>query len=189
MQEKELIAKAQEGDTSCFEQLVFQYQDRLYQFLLARCKNSHDAEDCLQNTFVNAFRYINSYQSKWAFSTWLFTIAHRQLSSKDKKLYVVDATLPDASYEDTLGAESNELWSLAKRHLSAKHFELLWFYYVEEFDLTTIANIVNQSTTWAKTNLYRARKQLEQHILEKLNDEKNTLEFEDVFVDNNQVLR
>ena len=34
-----------------------------------------DAEDALQDTLINAYRYLHSYDSRWRFSTWLFRIA------------------------------------------------------------------------------------------------------------------
>ena len=80
--ELELIDRARQGSVDAFEQLVFNYQDRLYRFLLVRATNRADAEDVLQDTFVAVFKYLPSYRPKYRFSTWLFTIAFANWADK-----------------------------------------------------------------------------------------------------------
>ena len=86
MNEQELIKQALSGKTNSFSQLVKLHQARLYQYLLARCQNSYDADDVLQDTFISAFKYLHTYNNQWKFSTWLFTIANR-LIGKQSKFY------------------------------------------------------------------------------------------------------
>ena len=68
-EELDLINRARKGSVEAFEQLVLQYQDSLYRFLLVRANNRADAEDILQETFVAVFKYLSGYQSKYRFST------------------------------------------------------------------------------------------------------------------------
>lgn len=82
--ELELINRARQGSADAFEQLVLHYQDRLYRFLLARAANRADAEDALQEAFVLAFKYLPGYRRRYRFSTWLFTIAVRQLKKQGR---------------------------------------------------------------------------------------------------------
>ena len=83
--ELELINRARNGSVEAFEQLVTNYQDRLFRLLLVRASNRADAEDALQETFVAAYKYLSSYRPAYSFSTWLFTIALRQLANSGKK--------------------------------------------------------------------------------------------------------
>ena len=77
--ETQLIAAAQAGSADAFAELVQLYRDKLLRFLLTRCASYADAEDALQDTMINAYRYIRSYDPRWRFSTWLYRIAIRNL--------------------------------------------------------------------------------------------------------------
>ena len=160
MTDLELIKQAQRGATDCFAQLVARHQLALYRFLLARCHRPDDADDVLQETFLNAHRYLESYNAQWAFSTWLFTIAKRILG-RIKPQYHVPLEWADEQPDDTISAEQevehDNLWRIIKNHISADHFEVLWLYYAEDLGINEISQIMNQSTSWVKTSLYRSK--------------------------------
>ena len=75
--ELQLIDAAKAGSADAFADLARLYRERLLRFLLTRCASLADAEDVLQDTLINAYRYIHSYDSRWRFSTWLYRIAIR----------------------------------------------------------------------------------------------------------------
>lgn len=163
----ELIDRAKQGSVDAFEQLVLQYQDRLYRFLLVRANNRADAEDVLQETFVAAFRYLSGYKSKYRFSTWLFTIAVRQLS-RQLKQSVYSVGLQDTVICPQAGPEQIEmnmeqrrsLWQTARSCLSDAQFTALWLFYVEDLPLIEIGKIMKRPVSWVKVNLMRARRRL-----------------------------
>lgn len=63
------------GDESAFEALVARFQDRVYR-LARRLTGSHsEAEDVLQETFLQVYRGLASFRGEARFSTWLFRIA------------------------------------------------------------------------------------------------------------------
>lgn len=163
MTEQQLISQAQQGATHCFSQLVATYQGRLYSYLLARCHNTHDADDVLQETFINAFQYLKSYDCQWQFSTWLFTIARRILS-KIKAVYhvAIDAVNPAELVTETndLQLDQHNLWRIIKSELKPNQYDLLWFFYMEQASINEIAHIMNQSPSWVKTNLHRCKMKL-----------------------------
>ena len=75
--ELELIDAAKRGSVDAFTELVRGYREGLFRFLLTRCSSYADAEDVLQDTLINAYRYLASYDPRWRFSTWLYRIAAR----------------------------------------------------------------------------------------------------------------
>lgn len=79
--EAQLVEAAQAGSADAFSDLVRRYRDGLLRFLLTRCASYADAEDALQDTLINAFRYIRSYDARWRFSTWLYRIAIRNAAN------------------------------------------------------------------------------------------------------------
>jgi hypothetical protein len=59
--ELKLIDAAKGGSVDAFTELVHGYREGLLRFLLTRCSSHADAEDALQDTLINAYRYIGSY--------------------------------------------------------------------------------------------------------------------------------
>jgi RNA polymerase sigma-70 factor (ECF subfamily) len=164
--ELDLIDRACNGSVDAFEQLVLHYQDRLYQFLLARANNKADAEDALQEAFVAAFRHLSSYRSRYRFSTWLFTIARRQLGRLDSRppqQALQDSLVCDQPGPEQLGIQSqhrNSLWESARDCLSEPQFTALWLFYVEDMSLAEISSVMKRPISWVKVNLMRSRRRL-----------------------------
>lgn len=169
--ETALVAAAKRGSVRAYTELVSVYRDGLLRFLVTRTPSFADAEDALQDTLINAYRYINSYDAKWRFSTWLYRIAINNLSR-------ISAAEPRDKVEvgqiDELGDEeggplelciaANErenLWLSARRVLNDEVFTAMWLRYVEDMSVNDIAAVMERSVSWAKVNLLRARKQLE----------------------------
>ena len=69
-----LIAAARSGDTRAFTTLVRRYEDTVYKFSYKVCRDREKAEETLQDTFVNVFRKLDSFDGKSKFSTWLYAI-------------------------------------------------------------------------------------------------------------------
>jgi RNA polymerase sigma-70 factor (ECF subfamily) len=166
--EQELIDRACEGSVDAFEKLVLHYQDRLYRFLLVRAGNRADAEDALQDAFVAAFKYLPGYRNTYRFSTWLFTIALRQLGSLHNKRQARQTDLPDAVICDQPGPEqlgiqyqqNQSLWQTARNCLNESQFTALWLFYVEDMSVVEVASSVKRPRSWVKVNLMRARRRL-----------------------------
>ena len=163
MTEQQLISQAKQGATHCFSQLVASYQARLYSYLLARCQNSHDADDVLQETFISAFKYLKSYDAQWQFSTWLFTIARRILSKLKIVYHVSIDALAGHEYateQDPFAIDQNNIWRIIKHDTEPSSYDVLWFFYIEQASIKEIAQIMNKSTAWVKTNLHRSKMKL-----------------------------
>ncbi len=70
-----LIKAVLDGDADCFAPLVTRYQTRVMRFILKYEYNTHDAQDLAQETFLQAFRALPSFNYRARFSTWLTGIA------------------------------------------------------------------------------------------------------------------
>lgn len=75
MNEERLIEKSKAGDIRAFEQLIKPYEGRLFTYLTKMCNDPDAAKDMIQETFLNVFKKIGSYEHKAKFSTWLFQVA------------------------------------------------------------------------------------------------------------------
>lgn len=162
--EEKLIELAKEGSVAAFGKLVETYQNRLLRFLLPRCRSRADAEDALQDTFVNAYRYLGSYNPRWRFSTWLYRIAIRNASkivdnnSGEQGISPADDSDP---LEACIAASEREnLWLTARRTLSADAYSAMWLRYVEDMPVKEVARTMEKPISWTKVTLMRSRQRL-----------------------------
>ena len=169
--EQELIDRAQRGSVDAFEQLVILYQDRLYRFLLVRAVSRADAEDVLQDPFVAVFKYLPGYRSRYRFSTWLFTIALRQLGRQRRQgsepADLLDSVACDRAGPEQLGIQMEQrrtVWHTARSCLADAQFTALWLFYIEDMPLAEIGKIMKRPTSWVKVNLMRARRRMSKEL-------------------------
>ena len=168
-----LAERAREGSLGAFEELVRHFQTPLLRFLTIRVGNGHEAEELAQETFLRAWRKLDYYDPRYAFSTWLFTLAKRLSATRarERKLqglpeFALDG-LEDAS-EPALVAgardEGQNLWRLAARVLNADQRSALWLRYVEELEMDEIARILKRRRVSVRVLLFRAREVLRGHL-------------------------
>ncbi len=168
--EAALIEKARQGSAAAFTDLVIGYRQKLLRFLLTRSATYADAEDALQDTLINAYRYLDSYDSRWRFSTWLYRIAINNASRQHTGNTVELGELSDAESDPLTqciaASERENLWLVAKRHLSDEVYAAMWLRYVEDMSVKDIAAVLERSVSWTKVNLLRGRKILDQKMNE-----------------------
>ena len=166
--EQDLIEAAKGGSVIAFTELVHSYRDNLLRFLLTRCESYADAEDALQDTFMNAYRYLASYDPRWRFSTWLYRIAIRNAANLRRAMVTELGELRDEEADPLAQAieasERENLWLVARRVLNDEVYTAMWLRYVEDMSIKDVAAVLERSTSWAKVNLLRARKALDAEL-------------------------
>ncbi len=80
-----LVVRAQAGDYDAFEQLVRRHQRRVYATAYGIVKNSAEAEEVSQETFLSAFEHLEGFRGESKFSTWLFRVASNHALMKLRK--------------------------------------------------------------------------------------------------------
>lgn len=81
----ELIEQIKQGKDDALEKLVTRYEDRVYNLAYRMLGNREDAEDVLQDTFLNVIRSLDKFEGKSTFSTWLYRIAANAALTKIRK--------------------------------------------------------------------------------------------------------
>jgi RNA polymerase sigma-70 factor, ECF subfamily len=71
----DLIERAQAGDRHAFERLYREHVGQVYGLCLRMLRQPDQAEDCTQQTFINAWRALATFQARSRFGTWLHRIA------------------------------------------------------------------------------------------------------------------
>lgn len=73
--DRELVSGAMSGDQKAFNTLMSKYRDHIFTYIQQFIKSGADSEDLTQECFNKAFINLKSYNSQFAFSTWLYNIA------------------------------------------------------------------------------------------------------------------
>jgi len=172
-----LVLSAIKGNQKAYEQLFKRYKDAIFFMLLKMANNKNDAEDLTFEAFGKAFRNIEQYSPKYAFSTWLFKIASNNcidfLRKKKGNLISIDSKEDDEN-EKTITLEAPILNPEQKyikdqkakimrkevSRLKERYRRLIELRYFEEFSYEEIAKELNLPIGTVKAQLFRARELL-----------------------------
>src|ERR1700746_3718256 len=115
--EAEAIRLAQAGDAAAFEFLYQLHGRRVYALCLRMVGNPADAEDLMQEAFLQLFRKIGTFRGESAFSTWLHRMTVNVVLMRLRK-----KSLPTDSLEETLEPDAEN--SAPKRDVGAPDLRL-----------------------------------------------------------------
>jgi len=105
LQTAKLIAAARSGCPAAFAELREIYGQRIYRKLLTITKNREDAEDALQDTFLQAYRALHTFEERSSFYTWITRIAiNSALMILRKRRRRLEVSLENSSGEETIFA-------------------------------------------------------------------------------------
>jgi RNA polymerase sigma-70 factor (ECF subfamily) len=97
--DRTLVDEATSGSLDAFETLVRRYQHRVVNYVQAIVRDSGEAEDVAQETFIRAYRSLGRFRGDSAFKTWLYTIAtntaRTALDRRGRRERVADQSLDD----------------------------------------------------------------------------------------------
>lgn len=172
------VHAAQAGDAEAFSALLNRLQLRVYHFILRQSASSQDAEDLTQETFLETFRRLSSFQENARFSTWVLGIAQNLIRNyRNRSPQFRYPTVPADSLL-SLHDESNNpeedlqqqrridhLRLTIEEKLSADLRQALILVTMEGLDYQEAAEILNIPLGTVKTRVFRARQLLRDHVL------------------------
>ena len=85
MDERAIVKRCLEGDVACFQQIVDGHKAPLMATAMTVLGNRQDAEDICQETFIQAYRHLSSFDSDRNLRAWLYTILYRRCLNAAKK--------------------------------------------------------------------------------------------------------
>lgn len=142
-----------------FEQVVNKYNQTVVSVCIMRLKNWADAEDCFQNTFVSLYDKSPDLKDESHLKAWLIRVAINECNSyirKNKRLVALDDYKEQAV--DFPHDETDISWALLK--LENKYRDVMYLYYVEQYKVNEIADIIGKNANTVKTLLKRGREKL-----------------------------
>ena len=175
--EKQLITLTKQGDTDAFNPLVIKYQPRVYTFINQQVKEIETAKDLTQETWLKAFRSINTFRGDSAFASWLYRIAENVCTDyfrKQQKAYDLESlhtvderritqTHPE-SYRDLERQELQVYLRAAIQRLTDTRKQVFLLYYAQDLSIKQIAIRLKKSEGTIKSHLRNARLQLQEYL-------------------------
>ena len=169
-----LIHRAQSGDEGAFVELIRVYYPFVYAIVIGIVNNPHDAEEVVQDTFLNAYRGLEQYQEMAKFKNWLGQIARNRARSWLRKQRI-DTVPIDEVNEHTLGTqdlpeeqlmrrEQRELIRRAMGALSEKDREIAHAYYLDGASYDELTETHGLSYNAIAFRLSRAKRQLTKRL-------------------------
>ncbi len=176
-EDAELIAASLAGRTDAFGRLVTKYQDRLYASMVHVTGSAEEAQDVVQEAFIQAFLKLDGYQHTAAFFTWLYRIAFNQSVSRrrrKKPSVSVETARQEQGWEplDRNEAPSDQMErderaaqvQAALAALGEEHRAILVLREIDGCDYQQIADILEVAVGTVRSRLHRARLQLREQL-------------------------
>lgn len=167
------VQKAAVGDLDAFDMLVKKHQGRIYGLAYRMLGNVDDAYDAVQETFLEAFKSLPSFEHRSKFSTWLYRVAIntcqqwlRRTDSRRRTLnqyveYRRDVSLaPDLPEEAVLKTERYEALQEAILKLPEKQRSVVVLFYMQQLKYREIADILGCSEGTVASRLNTAIRNL-----------------------------
>lgn len=187
-EESVLLARAREGDTAAFDELITRYRERIHMHTCQIVRNAEDALDLTQETFIRAWRSLPRFDVRTSFSSWLYRIAtnasidlcrrrqiRRQtgLETGPLKIDAASRTTPAAGEAPGAGLDREEIRQRVEEafsSLSPEHRAVIVLKEIEDLSYEEIAQRVGCSRGTVMSRLFYARKKL-QALLRDLHEE------------------
>jgi RNA polymerase sigma-70 factor (ECF subfamily) len=178
VKDAELIRAINAGREDLFYELVKRYEKSLYNFGMRMCDNPSDAEDMVQDTFLNVFKYLSGFRYETKFKNWLYRVAtsaclkkkRRSKFAPDRELSLDEFLPADESavsvelprwasqpLDQVLDEELGEVIRKAFLDLPKKYRLVAVLRDVEGFTTQETAEILDLTPTNIKVRLHRAR--------------------------------
>lgn len=183
MQECEQIARAlRRRDPAILDQLIEQYQHRLYRYLLFLTRDPQLAQDLFQDTWMRVLERGSQYSARWKFETWLLSIARNltidhirrkqpvnfsEFESDDEeapRFDVADERAEEA-YQQIQQQQQDDRLGLLLQKLPALYREVLTLRFHEDMQLEEIARVLDTPLSTVKSRLRRGLDMLQKKLV------------------------
>ena len=171
MNEKELIARLQARDEAAFEELIRQYEKKVYSLCARMCGNAEDAEEAAQDAFLALWRGIDRFRQESSLSTWIYRLASNacidlmrrkkkgagSVSLDDEELFVDAVDPAPQPHEEAERRETQRLLQEGLLSLPAEYRSILLLREIEGLSYSEISAALDLELGTVKSRISRGR--------------------------------
>ena len=177
-----LIDRILAGERQLYAELVERYKSYTFTIALKILQNRPEAEEAAQDAFIKAFHHLKGFNRQSKFSTWLYRIAfNTAISYKRKnrqKFQSIENTVIEYGQEAEgmlEKADKKRYLNLAMAKLSESDRTALTLFYMQEFSLEEISDVMSMQPNTVKVRIHRARLRVAEELKNILQKEALTL--------------
>ena len=179
MTDEDVVSRVLAGDTPLFEVLMRRHNERVYRAARAILRDDREAEDVMQEAYVNAYAHLAQFDGRAKFSTWLTKIAVYEALLRAKRLAryeplddraentLASTTRPPDPEQQAFAGELRALLETAVDALGDGYREVFMLRQVEGLSTAETAEVLSVSEDVVKTRLTRARHAIQQNLLDR----------------------
>lgn len=184
LEDDKYVAKAMSGDQDAYKKLMDKYQKPLYFHVLKMVRNHEQVEDLVQEAFMKAFNNLESYNTNYAFSTWLYRITtnHTIDYLRKRKLQTTSISEPiqtkDGEMEIQISDERETDRAIIRKErkqiihqaitdLPDKYRKVIEMRHLQELSYQEIAEQLDLPLGTVKAHIFRAREMLYKELKDK----------------------
>ena len=172
----DIISRCKAGDKAAFHSVVQNCQGMVYSLSLKMLADIEEAKDVVQDTFIKVWQNIGSYDDRYGFNTWVYTIASRLCLDRLRKVRPIGPDRADERIFETVAddsdperqLESSEWVSVIKvlaDELSGKQRLVFTLSQLEGLETARIMEITGLDADQIKSNLYAAKKNIGERLI------------------------
>src|SRR5215831_6179516 len=176
-QDEDIVRRILAGETPLFEVLMRRHNERVYRAARAIVRDEREAEDVMQEAYVNAYAHLAQFDGRARFSTWLTKIAvhealarirrqrrYEPLDEMPLETLMPPTALPDPERQ-AFGQELGALIESAVDNLGDGYREVFMLRQVEGMSTAETADVLGVSEDVVKTRFSRARRALQRDLV------------------------
>lgn len=173
--DEEIALRVQNGDKEAFGEVIDRFEKPLCAFIYRMLGDKENCADALQETFLKAYKNINSFDPKRKFSSWIYRIAHNEAIThfrKNAKLVALDDVAEISSDENNADTIQKKLDSEGQKQLldkalltiPLKYREVIVFRFYEDKSYEEISEIMHLPVNTVGTYLNRGKQEIKRHF-------------------------
>jgi len=187
LEDDKLVKRAVKGEDDACSKLVSKYREPLQYHIGKMIREREQAEDLVQEVFMKAFDNLESYNSNYAFSTWIYRIATNHtidflrkrklktlsindpVSTKDGEMEV---QLPDENFETDRAIIRKQRQKMIEHEINSlpeKYRVVIRMRHMEELSYQEISDELDLPLGTVKAHIFRAREMLYKSLKDKRN--------------------
>jgi RNA polymerase sigma-70 factor, ECF subfamily len=169
-----LVDRSIRGDQRAFGLLVERYKHMIYTTAVRLLRDTHQAEDAAQETFIKAWTALPGFEGRSKFSSWLYRVCYNTCISilrrrrDDVELEPDTATAPDCPADDFRNKDIQAVLEQEVAALPADYRTAVTLYHFDGLSYEEIARMTRRPMGTVKATLHRARALLRTRLVERV---------------------
>ncbi len=171
-----LLVLCNKGNQLAQLEVYNRYQQAMYNTALRIVKNTAEAEDVMQESFITAFSKLNSLKDNATFGSWLKRIVINNSVSQYHKskrfVHISDEEFKEEAEEDSYSIHSEDYTNIKANRvlncmekLNTNYSQILTLHFIEGFDYEEICEILQISYANCRTLISRAKESLRKKLI------------------------